>query len=67
MKDYLYDKISEVALNSGAIENIEDIYPCSYFCGNTVKGQKNGQPVLLAVWFDDELEEWRIEHREMDK
>ncbi len=62
-RDYIYDKIYEVVLKSGAIDKIEEILNPSYE-KTYVHGWKNGQKVLLEIWFDDELLEWRIEHRE---
>ena len=67
MKDYLYDKICEVVLDSGAIDEIEQVRGISYSIRNYVYGHKNGQEVVLMVWFDDDTGEWRIEHRETDK
>ena len=66
MKDYLYDKICEVVLDSGAMDQIEEVCSASYFTRSYVHGWKNGQKVVLIVWFDDDLCEWRIEHRESD-
>lgn len=65
-KDYLLDTISDVVLDSGMMNKIEEI-PIPSYSKTYVYGWKNGQRVLLEVWFDDELEEWRIEHRELDK
>ena len=62
-KDYLLDIISDVVLDSGMMDKIEEI-PNPSYNKTYVRGQKNGQKVLLEVWFDDELEEWKIEHRE---
>ena len=67
IKDYLYDKICEVVLDSGAVDTIEEIGPLSYNSHNYVHGWKNGQCVNLVVWCDDDTGEWRIEHRELDK
>lgn len=66
-KDYLYDTICDVVLDSGAMDEIEQIHGISYSIRNYVYGRKNGQKVILMVWFDDETGEWRIEHRETDK
>ena len=66
-KDYLYDKICEVVLDSGAMDEIEQVRGISYSIRNYVYGCKNGQKVILMVWFDDDTNEWRIEHRETDK
>lgn len=66
LKDYLSDRIYELALNSGTADTIEEIGPLSYNSHNYVHGWKNGQRVNLVVWFDDDIEEWQIEHREMD-
>jgi hypothetical protein len=65
-KDYLWDTISDLVLNSGVMDKIEEI-PNPSYNKTYVHGWKNGQKVLLEVWFDDELEEWKIEHRELDK
>lgn len=67
MKDYLYDKVCEVVLDSGAIDEIEEVCSASYSIRNYVHGRKNGQKVTLIVWFDDNIGEWKIEHRETDK
>ena len=67
MKDYLYDKICDVVLDSGAMDEIEQVCNISYSIRNYVYGRKNGQEVALIVWFDDDLGEWRIEHKEIDK
>ena len=65
-KDWLEDEIGEVVLESGAMDRIEEI-PNPSFIKTYVHGWKNGQKVLLEVWFDDELEEWKMEHRETNK
>ena len=65
-KDWLGNRIDEVILTSGVMDKIEEI-PNPSYNKTYVHGWKNGQKVLLEVWFDDELEEWRIEHRETDK
>ena len=65
--DYLYDKICEIVLDSGAMDQIEKVCPISYSIRNYVHGWKNGQRVYLIVWFDDQYGEWKIEHRELDK
>jgi len=67
MHDYLYDKICEVILEYGTMDTIEEVCSASYFARNYVYGWKNGQRVVLMVWFDDDTGEWRIEHRETDK
>ena len=66
-KDYLYDKIYDVVLDSGAIDQIDEICSASYSIRNYVYGRKNGQRVVLMVWFNDDIGEWQIEHRETDK
>ena len=66
LKDYLYDTICDVVLDSGAIDQIDEICSASYSIRNYVHGRKNGQKVVLIVWFDDDTDEWRIE-REIDK
>lgn len=65
-KDYLWDIIEYIVLKSGVMDEIEEIPKPSY-SKTYVHGWKNGQKVLLEVWFDDELGEWQIEHRETDK
>lgn len=67
LKDYLYDTICDVVLDSGAIDQIDEICSASYSIRNYVHGRKNGQKVVLIVWFDDDTDEWRIEPREIDK
>lgn len=67
MKDYLYDRIYEIVLDSGTMDKIKEISPASYFSHNYVYGWKNGQRVVLEVWFDDDIGDWEIEHRETDK
>lgn len=62
-KDWLEDRIGDVVLNSGAMDRIEDI-PNPSYSKTYVHGWKNGQKVLLQVWFDDDIGEWQIEHRE---
>ena len=64
MKDYLYDKVYEAVLDSGAMDKIEEICSASYITRNYVYGRKNGQKVSLIVWFDDNIGEWKIEYRE---
>lgn len=66
VKDYLYDKICEVVLDSGAMDEVKRVRSISYSIRNYVYGRKNGQKVVLVVWCDDDTGEWRIEHREMD-
>lgn len=65
-KDWLEDKIIEVVLESGVMDKIEklDIRPGWV---SFVNGKKNEEEVFIAVYFDDELCEWKIEHRELDK
>lgn len=64
VKDYLYDKICEVVLDSGAMDEVKRVRSISYSIRNYVYGRKNGQKVVLMVWFDNDTGEWRIEHRE---
>lgn len=59
MKDYLYDKISEVALDSGRVDKIEEICPAAYSARNYVHAWKDGHKVVLIVWFDDD-EGWKL-------
>ena len=66
-KDWLYDTLYEVVIDSGAVDRIEEIGSTAYSIRNYVYGWKNGQRVTLMVWFDDEVGEWKIEHRETDK
>lgn len=66
-KDWLEDRIGDIVLESGAVDKIEEICSASYSIRNYVHGWKNEQKVVLMVWFDDDLGEWRIEHRETDK
>lgn len=63
-KDYLYDTICDIVLDSGAMDQIDEVCSASYSIRNYVHGSKNGQKVVLIVWFDNDLGEWRIEHRE---
>ena len=65
-KEWLEDRITEVVLDSGAMDRIEEISNPS-FNKTDVHGWKNGQKVLLKVWFDDELEGWKIERMELNK
>ena len=65
-KEWLEDRITEVVLDSGAMDRIEEISNPS-FNKTSVHGWKDEQKVLLEVWFDDELEEWKIKRREIDK
>lgn len=67
MKDYLHDRICEVVLDHGTMDTIEEVCTASYSIHSYVYGWKNGQRVVLMVWFDNDLGEWRIEHRETDK
>lgn len=66
LKDYLFDRIYELVLDSGAADTIEEVGSLSYNSHNYVHGWKGGQRVNLVVWFDDDVGEWRIEHRETD-
>lgn len=59
-KDYLYDIISEAALESGLIDNVEEVCSASYISRNYVHGWKDGHKIILIVWFDDE-EGWKVE------
>ena len=61
MKDYLYDKICDVVLDSGIVDVIKKVYSASYFAHNYVRGTKNGHTIMLAVYFDDESETWKIQ------
>lgn len=65
-KEWLEDRITEVVFDSGAMDRIEEISNPS-FNKTSVHGWKNGQKVLLEVWFDDELEGWKIERMELNK
>lgn len=64
--EWLEDRIVEVIFDSGAIDRIEEISNPS-FNKTSVYGWKNGQKVFLKVWFDDELEGWKIERMETNK
>lgn len=65
-KDWLEDKIYEIVLESGIMDKIEKISNISLTKAD-VYGWKNGQKVSIEVWFDDDVEEWEMEHRETDK
>ena len=67
MKDWIYDMICDTVLDLGTMDRIEEVYPASFFMHNYVRGQKNGQPVLVEVWFEDETGKWKVEHRELAK
>lgn len=65
-KDWLEDKIYEIVLESGIMDKIEKISHISLTKAD-VRGWKKGQKVSIEVWFDDDVEEWEMEHREIDK
>ena len=65
-KDWLEDKIYEIVLESGVMDKIEKISHIS-LTKAYVYGWKKGQKVSIEVWFDDDVEEWEMEHREIDK
>lgn len=65
-KDWLEDRIIEVVLESGVMDKIEKLDIRSDWI-SFVNGKKNGEEVFIVVYFDDELREWQIEHRELDK
>ena len=65
-KDWLEDKIYEIVLESGIMDKIEKISNVS-LTKAYVHGWKKGQKVSIEVWFDDDVEEWEMEHRETNK
>lgn len=65
-KDWLEDRICEIILESGAMDKIEKISNISLMKAY-VHGWKNGQKVSIEIWFDDDVKEWEMEHRETDK
>lgn len=58
-KDWLFDKIQEIVLDRGLADRTLNTSDTRF-----VDGIRNGQRVRYEVWFDDELCEWRVEHRE---
>ncbi len=58
-KDWLLDKIQEIVLDRGLANRTLNTSDTRF-----VDGIRNGQRVRYEVWFDDELCEWRVEHRE---
>lgn len=61
-KDYLYDHATDLVLERGLADKV-----LNTSTGRFVDGLKDNQPVRFEVWFDDELEEWRVERRELEK
>lgn len=59
-KDWLFDKLSEVVLDRNLADIITHVYP------PFVYGSKNGDRVRFEVWYDQGLEEWRCERRELN-
>lgn len=58
-KDWLWNKIQEIVLDRGLADRTLNTSDTRF-----VDGIRNGQRVRYEVWFDDELCEWRVEHRE---
>lgn len=58
-KDWLWNKIQEIVLDRGLVDRTLNTSDTRF-----VDGIRNGQRVRYEVWFDDELCEWRVEHRE---
>jgi hypothetical protein len=61
-KDYLYDRATDLVLERGLADKV-----LNTSTGRFVDGFKDNQPVRFEVWFDDKLEEWRVERRELEK
>ena len=61
-KDYLYDRATDLVLERGLADTV-----LNTSTGRFVDGLKDNQPVRFEVWFDDKLEEWRVERRELEK
>lgn len=60
-RDWLWDKVQDIVLERDLADvtfNSDERF---------VEGFKNGEPVRFEVWFDDELYEWRVERRELEK
>ena len=62
-KDWWAERVAEVLLDAGVIDKVEEVLE-PYTPMTHVHGWKDGQKVAFVVWFDDELVEWRFEHRE---
>lgn len=58
-KDWLWNKIQEIVLDRGLADRTLNTSDTRF-----VDGIRNGQRVRYEVWFDNELCEWRVEHRE---
>lgn len=62
-KDYCYDKVQDVLLDAGVIDQIEEICSTPYVERKYVHGWKNGQKVVFLVYMNNEGE-WVFEYRE---
>jgi hypothetical protein len=58
--EWLADQMQEAVLERGLADYVD--YPD----GTIVTGLKNGERVKFDVRYDEELEEWCIERRELD-
>ena len=61
-KEWEIDRICEVVLDRGFMDRVEDVQLGAY--QSIARGRKNGEPVCVAVWFDMDECEWKVEHRE---
>ena len=67
-KDYIWDHVQDMAFERNLVDKITDVDPRDPAVGSphTIWGEKNGQPVKLAVRYDTELG-YIYEHRELEK
>ena len=63
-KDWIQDKVQDVLLDAYQVDRTEEVIPSPIKDIYIVRGQKNGEKVAFAVWFDDNECEWKYERRE---
>lgn len=61
-KDWLYNHATDFVLEHNLADQILNTSTSRF-----VDGLKDGQHVRYEVWFDNDLCEWRAEHREIEK
>lgn len=59
-KDWIYDTLQEVALNSQLVDKIINIYP-SKMGVSYINGYKGDESVTLVIWYDGINKVWNCE------
>lgn len=63
-KDWLWDRVQDLVLDANAADRITDVI--KHNDTFILYGCKNDEPVKFIVYFDEALQMWNFEQRELD-